>query len=164
MQVMHDEEMPMADAQPLEGGGERGHVASDGGRLSAREFQRVLDGDLSGATAAPMHIAAPVHDRPVEPGVELAPVAKLRKLTPGREERFLDDVVGVSLAAEDGGGCAEGSVQPSRNQRLEGVNVATGGPLDEILVADSHYANALRHFHTIETTANGPALGGVRKE
>lgn len=81
-------------------------------------------------------------------------------MAPGRHEGFLDDVVRIGLTAENRGGCSKGPVEPSRNQRLEGVDVAVGGPLDEVLVADSHHADGLRHIHTIETTADGLALGG----
>ena len=154
----------MVDAQPFERGCQRDHVVAGIRRISARKLQRSIEGDLSGAAPAALRVAASVHDRPVQPWVEAGSVAELGKLTPGRDERFLHGVVRVGLTAEDRGGSPEGTAQPVGNQRLEGVNVASGGPLDEVLVADSHHADALRHVHTIETTADGLALGAALKE
>jgi hypothetical protein len=161
MQVMHDQEMPLGNAEPFECGGERCHVASGAGRIFALKVQCAIEGDLSGAVAAPESIAASVHDRPVQPGVEPSAVAELRKVAPCRNERFLDDVVCIGLAAEDRGRCSERSVEPSCNQNLERVNVAGCRPLDQVLVANGHHPDALRHVHTIETTADGSALGTV---
>ena len=45
---------------------------------------------------------------------------------PRGQERFLDHVVRIGLAAEDGGGCPKCAVEPSRHQCLEGVNLASG--------------------------------------
>jgi len=159
MQVMHHQETPMVNTELLKCGCDRRHVGSLGGRVLALVTQRYIEGNFSGAAAAPESIAAPVHDRLVQPGIELGAVTELGKVTPGGHERFLDDVVCIGLVAQDGGGGSKGSVEPSRNQRLERVNVAGCGPLDQVLVANGHHPDALRHVHTIRTTADGLALG-----
>ena len=84
-------------------------------------------------------------------------------MTPGRHEGLLDDVVRIGLTAEDRGGSPNGPVEPGRHQRFERVNVAGCGALHEILVANRRYADPLRHVHTIETTADEPALGPRRR-
>ena len=153
----------MVNAQALERGCERDHVVAGTRRLVTRKLQRAVEGDLSGAAPSPQGIAASVQNRAVQPCVEPGSVTELRKVTPGRDEGVLHDVVRVGLATEDRRGGPEGPAQPSRYQRLEGVNVAAGGPLDEILVADSHHADALRDVHTIETTADRLAFGAPRE-
>ena len=55
----------------------------------------------------------------------------------------------------------KGSAEPSRNQCLERVNVAGCGPLDQILVANGRHSDALRHVHTIKTTAGMVAFGSA---
>ena len=161
MQVVHHQKMPMIDPEPLKCGCECRHVVGRAGRVRARMIQGDIEGNLPGAAATPEGIAAPVHDRPAQPRVELCPVTEPGKVTPRRHERFLDDVVRIGLAPEDRGGSSKGPVEPSRNQRLERVNIAGCGPLDQILIAKGHHPDALRHVHTIRTTVDGVALGSA---
>lgn len=163
MEVMHHEEMPMVKAEPLKCGFDRRHVHCHTRCILASNVLRAVQGDQTGAASAPEHIAASIHDCLVQPRIELRVVAELGKVAPGRDERLLDDVVGIGLAAEDRGGSSKGSAEPSRYQRLEGTNVATGCPFDEGPVANSCYLDPLRHVHTIRTKPPWLALGRQRR-
>ncbi len=77
-------------------------------------------------------------------------------------ERLLHDVMGVSLIAEDGRRRSEHSLQPRRDERLECIGVAACRPSNEVLVADGHCPDALRHVHTIRTNGRWSAFDLTR--
>lgn len=88
-------------------------------------------------------------------------LAEAGKAPPYSQERVLDDVVCIGLAAEDGAGRSKRAGEPGGDQRLERIDVARRRSQDEIAVPNDPGAGPLGHVHTIETFRK--RLGWVRR-
>ena len=121
-------------AQVLERGVDRRRIPEHRRRVGTLRLRRVVESDLPRPASPPQHVAAPVHDHLVEPGVELRAVPQSRQVTPGRDEDLLDDVGRIRLVAEDCRRSAERPARPGLNERLERRDIACRRPLDEITV------------------------------
>jgi hypothetical protein len=106
----------------------------------------VSEGDFAGAASTAKHVPAAIHNDPREPGIEPRHIAKTRKVDPGRHERFLDHVARIRFVAQDGGGGPEGRIQPSLDQRGEGLIVTLTGKLDQARVRGASDARDVLHI------------------
>ena len=67
----------------------------------------------------------------LEPRLELVGFAQARQLAPRGDERLLGGVAGVGLVAEDRAGQSVHGIHPGADDRLERVEVAVAGPVDD---------------------------------
>src|SRR5262249_4777234 len=134
VELMQAEDRSLGAGEPLERVAEQLRVLDlvRDCRAMAARVELGVEGDLADARPAAQLGAAGVDDDPLEPGVEVARLAQLAQLPPGRDERLLDRVPRVGVVAEDRPGRPERPVQLARDDALEGGLVAGGGAADEL--------------------------------
>lgn len=127
MEMVEYEQLSLVGRQPVEGGVHGRYISDRIGCIRQRGVM-IIEHDLACASPPAEDIAASVSDDSVEPGVESIDIAKLRQLSPGRDEAVLDHVTRISLVVEHGAGRPKCPIQSRFHELGEGISVTPGGP------------------------------------
>ena len=100
---------------------------------SARSVARTWRTDAVGSASARL-LVADANEDPPEPRLESLRIAEARQLTPGRDERLLDGILGAVEVAQDALGHGEQPVGIGARQEAEGLSVSVPRRLDQLSI------------------------------